>query len=315
MHRTPLLLAALTLCAAGCSSPPSPIELRPRFVPNTKRVEGVQAYVELRTKIKDWRAHIGIEWDARVVSAGAEGAVVEAKISGYDLQLPNGFSMDSGSLLGRAMRLGHGTPLGLLPRLLEKLHGGTFRYTVSPSGEIAVQRWDELVAKAAAEAEGEVPQDGSFPAQEEVAAALSRAYAMIPHASMELGGSKEVELDYRLETEEGARVSGTNRLTYLGFGEAEFEVAGDEGEVEGLHLGMSGQVRIEEGKSRFGVLQERPSQRQAMLLMSEAGDALLFYRERVVTEIHPATTIEWLDSIRVADYSGGWLVYARGPWR
>ena len=54
--------------------------------------------------------------------------------------------------------------------------------------------------------------------------------------------------------------------------------------------------------------------REGLLLLSDEGGELLLYREQTWTELHPNTSIGWLDGIELARLSMGWLVYAESRW-
>lgn len=312
MFARPVLLALALLACAGCASPPSPLDATPRFRHNATRVEGAQCFVELSTKVKDWRAHLGVTWDARVAEVFPQGgARIEATLTCLDLQLPTGIGFNTKSLSG-FLRLGHG-PIPLAP-LLTKLVGKRFSYTVSAKGEVEVYEWSSIVEQAARESELEAPQDGTIPSQSTLARAISRAYGAMPHAQVQLGGETKRAVDFPLEREGGPRVHGQDSLSYRGFGEAEVEATGDEWELEGLELSLRGQARAEQGETRHGVVKEGPSLREGMLLLSDDGGELLLYREQTWTELHPNTSIGWLDGIELARLSMGWLVYAESRW-
>lgn len=309
----PALLALAALACAGCASPPSPLDATPRFRANATRTEGAQCFVELSTKVKDWRAHLGVTWDARVAEVFPEGgAKVEATLTVLDIQLPTGIGFNTKSL-ARFLRPGH-SPFDLAPLLCE-LVGKRFSYTVSAQGEVEVHEWSSIVEQAARDSEVEAPQDGTIPSQSSLARAISRAYGAMPHAQVALGDDTERAVDFPLERDAGPRVHGQDRLTYRGFGAAEVEATGDEWELEGLELSLRGQVRAEQGETRHGIVKEGPALREGLLLLSDEGSELLLYREQTWTELRPNTSIGWLDGIELARLSMGWLVYAESRWR
>jgi hypothetical protein len=308
-QRLGALLLPLMLLAAGCSSPPSPIDMTPQFVPGATRLEGVQAFMLLDATVKEFNGHLGISWHAKVKSSGPQGAVIEATVVRLVLQTPVGFGIDTDSFLPLGM-LGD---LPVLGPLLYKLIGKSFVYVVSPSGEVTVTKWEGIVARAANQAGVKAPKDGSIPSQGRLESALSRAYGAVPYQSMKLGEGTERSVDYVADGEGGPRISGRDQLTYEGFGEAEFDYGSDEMESEGLSLTLGGGVELTGGRSRYGIIRTGKSRRSGQLIVSENGRELLYYRASHRTKIYPDTEHFWLNGIKIATYETGWIFFG-DPW-
>lgn len=310
MHRTSLAVVGLTsLLVAGCASPPSPIDLTPRFVAGTSRIEGVQAFAVIKTPIKDIETHLGICWKARVRNVGPGGAVIEATLSRLALKLP-GFGFDTDSIIP----LGS---LGLAPRiapLLTKLVGLTFTYTVGPQGEVTVQAWDTGLKRAADNAGVPLPNDGQIPGEQTLASAIARAYAAVPHRVVKLKETSARQVDFAVSSEDGARVTGQDSITYKGFAELEFDFGGDDVAIEGLDLPLTGTAQVAGGATTHGIIETQDSNRRGQLVMSVDGRSVLFYREQLQTRLTPSTDIEWLDGIKIADYDTGFVFFAEGGW-
>jgi hypothetical protein len=308
-----LVLVGLLVCVGCKAPPPKVLDATPRFRVGQERTEGIQAFAELETIVKDVPTHFGLMWEAKVVSVGDQGlsAEIDAKIVRVVAQLPGGvMTIDTESLIP----LGRITGLG---RFLFKLIGLGFHYSVGPTGDVRLSGWSEAVDSAATEAGEKLPGDGTVPPSEVLQDALARVYHSPPRRKIRLKETWTQPETYHLSTADGPEVRGVSHFAYLGMSDQEFEFGTDEVTLEGASVRFSGQADVTKaGTTLFGVVPAQQGPRRGKLLWSRDGSQLLMYRELDELKIEPS--LEILGGIEVpvevASFKTGWVFFAEAPW-
>lgn len=306
-----LLAFVLLASCVGCSAaPPALLDATPRFRVGQERSEGIEAFAEVETIVKDFPTHFGLMWDATVVDAGPSGATIDAKITRVVAQLPGDLlTIDTDSLipLGRLLGLG---------RILFKLTGLGFRYSVSPTGDVRLSGWSKAVDSAATAAGEVLPGDGQIPPSQVLEDALERVYRSAPRRTIALNETWTRPEEYRLSTEKGPPVNGTADFGYVGMGKRPFRFGDDELELEGASVKFNGACEVtEEGEMLLGVVPVQRGGRRGQLLFSRDGGQILMYRELDELKIRPRLDLGDVElSADLASLKTGWLFFAESPW-
>ncbi len=320
--RAALLALPAALAAGGCASPPSPVDLTPRFVAGQRRVESLMTYAALRSAVLDVTAHVGISWQAEVVEVDARGATIEAQVSRVVCKLPGVPAFDTKG----------GLPLGIVDvgALVLRLLGVGFRYAVTPAGEVTVSGWDAALAGASRATGVPVPDDGSVPDEGVLQEALARVYGgPLPRRPVVLGEAWSATQDYHVGAAgAGARVTASDRFVYEGFGELEVPFGKDLVTVEGLRAPLRSAPAVRAaGRCFLGTVRPQAARGEGALVVGASGDHVLGYWEASRFEIEAAPGLGGGGAAGVAgaalgavvsalaDLERGWAFHSPTGWR
>jgi hypothetical protein len=310
-----------TIIATGCSSAPSPIDMTPRFVAGESRTESLECYAALRS-IVDVDSHIGFSWHAKVLSAGPEGATIDASMSRVVCKLPGLPAFDSDGVL----------PMGITSggELILKMVGVKFQYTITPAGVVNVTGWQSGLSEASKKTGIPIPGDGSVPTEDMVEEALARVYGgPMPRRMVTLDETWTATQNYHLGSpEEGARVSSSDSYTYEGFGELEVPFGGRREKVEGLGVQITSKPDVRSaGNWYMGKVEVQTGRSGGFLCVGMQGDEVLGYWEASRFKIEPSAGFSRNSPTRVlgnivggiasalADLECGWCFFAGSEWR
>ncbi|MDC3379553.1 hypothetical protein OAX78_04660 [Planctomycetota bacterium] len=300
-----LVTAVALLCLVGCAGPPPIVDMTPRFSQGTSRVESVQMFATLDLPLIDLSTHVGFSWNATVLSAGPQGTTIEAAVTRALVDIP-GITVDTDSII----------PFGSLGvgALFFELIGARFRYVIDPMGQVSVTGWSAALAGAASAAEVIVPDDGSVPPEEELAAALTRVYSVLPRRQIALEEGWNRPSAYQLANADGPKIESTDAYAYTGFGEETFDFGSDDVTIEGLAAPFRGQPEVViPGVAFYGLVDLQMGRRSGDILLNERGDTIRLYREVDTMSLSPAQALD-LD-VDLANLDTGWIFHAPRDWR
>lgn len=310
-----------TIIATGCASAPSPIDMTPRFNAGESRTESLECYAAFRSLV-DVTSHVGFSWHAKVLSAGPEGATIDAQMSRVVCKLPGLPAFDSDGVI----------PMGITSggELILKLVGLKFQYTVSPAGAVKVTGWQSGLADASKASGIPIPGDGSVPTEDMVEEALSRVYGSpMPRRMVTLEETWSATQNYHLGApEEGPRVTSSDSYTYEGFGELEVPFGGRMEKVEGLGVQIESTPDVRStGNWYMGKVKVQTGRSGGFLCVGLQGDEILGYWEASRFKVEPSagfsprSPTSLIGSVvggvvgAIADLECGWCFFAGSEWR
>jgi hypothetical protein len=312
-----LVVSLLMVGVSGCASAPSPIDLTPRFVPGMSRVESLQTYAALRTPAVDVVAHVGFSWRAVVKTSGPEGATIEAQVTRVVVKLPGLPAFDTAGSM----------PANLLgvPELLFRMLDVRFRYSVSPTGRVAVSGWQEALEGAAGKVGCAIPADGSVPTERSIAEALGRVYRAPPRRAVSVDEVWSSSSQFHVGTaEQGSKVTATDKLVYDGFGELTVPFGDDDEQVHGLGIPIeSTPAVVTPGEFFLGKVDAQTGRATGFLCMATNGNEVLGYWEKNELDVVPRDGLlpagggALLGAVigAIADLEYGWAFFTASAWR